>query len=75
MSRAVEAGGWSVASFALWLTTLSSVTVPEVVCAAAVAVACGILAPLMRRALDIQDLVTARRQLKEGLGNGRPARR
>jgi hypothetical protein len=52
MVRAVEAAGWSLAAFALWLTTLSSVTVPEVLCAAAVAVPCGIFAPLMRTTLE-----------------------
>jgi len=51
MPRVLEAGGWGLAGLALWLTTLSSVTMPEALCAAGTALVSGAFSPLMRRAL------------------------
>jgi hypothetical protein len=48
----VETGAWAAVACAMWLTTLSSVTLPELCFAVAASVPCGFLAYAGRRALD-----------------------
>jgi hypothetical protein len=52
LSAVVETIGWAIVACAVWLATLSSVTLPEACIAAAVSIPCGVLASAGRRALD-----------------------
>jgi hypothetical protein len=48
----LETVAWSAVACAVWLATLSSITLPETCFAIAAAIPCGILARASRRALD-----------------------
>jgi multisubunit Na+/H+ antiporter MnhE subunit len=48
----VETTSWAVVACAVWLSTLSSVTLPELCIASAVSIPCGVLARAGRRSLD-----------------------
>jgi multisubunit Na+/H+ antiporter MnhE subunit len=52
LSALAETVGWAVVACAVWLATLSSVTVPELCIAIVVSIPCGVLARAGRRALD-----------------------
>lgn len=52
MRRLAEVAGWAVVGTALWLLTLSSVNLPEVVLAVAASLVCGVLAVAARRAVQ-----------------------
>ena len=51
MSMIVETTWWTAVACAVWLATLSTVTLPELCFAVAASVPCGILARASRRAL------------------------
>jgi multisubunit Na+/H+ antiporter MnhE subunit len=50
--RALEVAFWWAVAIALWLLTLSSISTPEAVTAAAVGLPCGVLAVVARRAVQ-----------------------